>query len=187
MGYYGHSVFRGDYRSAHRMQGVRAQGFHPVMLRGDFLGDLGAFAGKLGGYIDKGMQYLPLVGGAVTAYNTAFGKTVTAPGHPALSSPQVGGGGLPALPALPARGGAVQMVKQRGYAGGTPNNTPAQRREDRNDGGTRRRMNVLNVKALRRSLRRADGFLNVAKKFVKVIKPGHHVQLKEHHHKKHKR
>jgi len=40
--------------------------------------------------------------------------------------------------------------------------------------GVRRRMNVLNPKALRRSLRRANGFINFANSVLKVTKPGHH-------------
>lgn len=163
MGYYRRSMYRGDYR-------------------GDLMDEVGAWAGRLGGAIDKASQFVPLVGGAVKAYNRTFSSSVAPlPQHPAMTAP---GRTTPNLPPL-----SIQMVRQKGVKGGTPNNTPAQRREDRNDGGGRRRMNACNPKALRRAMRRTAAFMGFAKKYVKLVNPKAHVEMrhhpaKHHHHKK---
>lgn len=166
MGYYGHSMYRGDYRTR---------------ARGDWLDDVGGAIGKVGGYISKVEGAIPIVGKIVNAYNTSFGKTIAAPtmpAHPALGAP-----GLAVnLPPL-----GTQMVAQRGVRGGTPNNTPAQRREDRHDRGGYRRMNPCNPKALRRAMRRTSAFMGFAKKYVKLVHPKVHVEMRHHplkHHKK---
>lgn len=172
MGYYGRSMYRGDfYRGA----------------RGDFLSDFGTFAGKLGGVIDKGMQYIPAVGGIVTAYNTAFGKATSnapapAPAHPALSSPGLTTN-LPALSPFPG----VQMVAQPGYKGGTRVADNAHTVRGLMQEGRHRRMNPCNPHALRRAMRRSAAFMGFAKKYVKLIAPHKHVEMRHaplKHHKK---
>lgn len=180
MGYYGRSVYRGDFRAVRSGRvggGIMRQGFHPAMLqRGDFLDDLGGVLGKVGGYIDKGLEHLPVVGRIVGAADKAF--QLIAP-HPALAPPST----LPALPKIGAGGGGFSIMPVGKPTTMRPTKNPFAEAE--RSPGARRRMNPLNVKALRRSLRRADGFMKVAKHFVKILKPGHHVALKHQvHHKK---
>src|SRR4051812_2476903 len=101
MGYYGRSMYRGDfYRGA----------------RGDWLDDLGGVLGTVGGTIEKGLSFIPGVSKVLSASNAAFNRTVAPvmPAHPALGSPSVGGGGLSLSPSVVipgVGGGRVRLGK----------------------------------------------------------------------------
>lgn len=168
MGYYGRSIYRGDfYRGA----------------RGDFLDDLGGVLGDIGGTIGNVLSFVPGVSKVLNASNQSYNRTMTP--HPALQSPGVGGGGLTPLPSMGPNVvipgvGAGRVKLGKGKSGSRPIDIMA-------NGGGHRRMNACNPKALRRALRRTGAFMHFAKKYVKLVHPKVHVEMRARplkHHKK---
>lgn len=116
-------------------------------MRGDpgILGTLGKLAGGLVSSIVPGGS---IVGSAIRALG---GRSPTGPSRPMV-----------ALPSFPGISG--QAVR----GGSTKSNAADKRALERSMGGPRRRrMNVTNAKALRRAIRRTDGFVKLAKKALK--------------------
>ncbi len=128
----------------------------------------------------------PAISGALEGVGSASSKAIvraseSIPGaYAALRR-----GGLPALrkvgttmlahPALSAAGAAAAAggVAAAIHRGSVAKMHPALRAAM--GGGRRRRMNVCNQKALRRSLRRAHGFARVAMKTIHLVHPKKHV------------
>jgi len=137
MAYYRGDYYRGDYyRSAGRN-------------RGDFLSTLrsagSALAAKVGNYLPQ--SWTPA--GAQKAGLAVAGGALA------------GAAGLAAGPALAAGGRALKLgasVLSAVMPGGAPAGTMWV------EGGSRRRMNVTNPKALRKALRRVAGFGKMARR-----------------------
>jgi len=184
MGYYTTSQYRGDFYRRPRGD------FYGQ--RGDLWDDISGWAGAALSKVGGGIV------GAIPGLSSLFSGGARQ--SPELSAAAPGAGNVamlgPVSPfALPPAGvpGATSLGRF-GTAGtggirltGPANPTPAgratiatssrdlQRAMDGRDfSGTRRHMNVLNPKALRRSLRRANGFINFANSVLKVTKPGRH-------------
>jgi len=196
MGYYTNSQYRGDFYRRPRGD------FYGQ--RGDFWDDISGFAGaalqKVGGGIvgaipglstlfSGGARQAPELSAAAPGAGTVamIGPTspfLGSPGGPMFGSQGLGAAADQAKAAwrkLVGGGGGTSIVPAgnpaapRGAANQVVSAQSLQRAMDARDfSGTRRRMNVLNPKALRRSLRRANGFINFANSVLKVTKPGHH-------------
>ena len=180
MGYYTTSQYRGDFYRRPRGD------FYGQ--RGDLWDDISGWAGAALSKVGGGIV------GAIPGLSSLFSGGARQ--SPELSAAAPGAGNVamlgPVSPfALPPAGvpGATGLDRfgTAGRGGITlrgPANPPAATTTiipafspmggQASGGGTHRRMNVLNPKALRRSLRRANGFLNFANSVLKVTKPGHH-------------
>lgn len=73
---------------------------------------------------------------------------------------------MAATPAVSLKQRASQYLKKAGKAG-----MPGGRALGKMLAGKRRRMNVLNPRALRKALRRAEGFTRFARRVVKITAP----------------
>jgi hypothetical protein len=150
MGYYFKSQYRGDFYRRPRGDYYGA--------RGDLWDDITGAVGQVAGVVKSGWESLfpASLGGparapelaAATLGASQLGLTVPSPKQFALR-------------AAPTTTPAAKATLVAKYLKGGGN-------------GGHRRMNVLNPKALRRSLRRANGFINFANSVLKVTKPGHH-------------
>lgn len=111
----------------------------PYAYSGDYSGDPGLFStlGRIGGSIAKAV-----VPGWVSSAATVA-RGIVRPGRQS------------ALPAMPFGGGMPSSGSRTKSAATTAT------------GGRRRRMNVANPKALRRAIRREQGFVKLAKRSLK--------------------
>lgn len=187
MGYYKQSVYRGDYYRG-------ARGDYYQGARGDFLDDLLSGAGSVLGAVGKGVVTASgqmLSEAARGAFNLAGGAppgfSATVPGS--TGTPATMTGRSPVLARLPSMGAGASMVPQPGYPVpqmGTiwrhghyyfgPVRT-AHRKVDSWQVKARRSMNVCNMRALRRALRRSEGFKHLAMRTIRLLDP----------HRKHKK
>ena len=142
---------------------------------GYYMGDPG-FLSFLGGIAKKAVGFIPGVGGVLSTALEKSGQATTSHMGTALAL-RAGGMAkqllakhptLTAAGAAAAAGGVAAAVHRMG--GGTTKMHPAVRAA-MGLGGHRRRMNVLNPKALRRSLRRAHGFARFAMKTIHLVHP----------------
>ena len=204
MGYYGASVYRGDYYG-------QAGDFYRTPRRGDpgffdFISDVGK---GIVGVASKVLPYAaPIVGTAIGGpLGTALGGIaggflgkVLGPGTP-IPSPAIPLG-LPApiwsatspgtgstaamIPATPASFTGLSVGGPSGVRIGTsrtpmPGGAPARAltvpmlRRPHMPGAHHRRMNALNPRALSRALRRARGFQKYATKVLKLVGEKRHV------------
>jgi hypothetical protein len=157
---------------------------------GDFYrgyrGDPGFFS-FLGGLAKKAVGFIPGVGpaisggiGAITAV-AKRGAPVIAKGrevimaHPVLSAAGAAGvvGAAGVMAGRGSRAGAGMSGVMPGGAIGGCHRGPCRRINPRT-GKCIRRMNVTNVKALRRSLRRTHGFAKLAMKTIHLVHPKKH-------------
>jgi len=173
MGYYFKSQYRGDFYR-------RPRGDYYAQ-RGDFWDDLVSGVSDVAGGIGSA---LGTVGGAVLRQlPSVFAKP--------YEQKLLAGGPAPELGATNIIGPTVGRPPASFMIQGTGNPTrpsqqtltiPAARRGTT---GARRRMNPLNLKALRRGLRRAAGFQRIAQDVLKLTRPGVHVDgFKKHHAKR---
>jgi len=118
---------------------------------------LGKIGGKLGGSVRPGgaMAQLPAIAGRA-------GKLVKA--HPVLSAAGAAGAIVGASRMGGARGGAVDHLGRHCKRG-----THISRRTGQEV--CNRRMNVCNPRALRRSIRRAQGFVKLAMRTIHLVHP----------------
>jgi hypothetical protein len=126
---------------------------------GGFLGSIGkALGGAVRGLVTGG----PI--GAITGAASALIKRPSVTPIPATGMALVGGGGQPMIAPVPGVVGFAQRVIPGGASGF--------------EYRRRRRMNPLNIKALRRALRRAKGFERQAKRVGSFFQPGKTYRLK---------
>lgn len=207
MGYYKQSVYRGDY-----YRGARGDYYRGA--RGDFLDDLLSGAGSVLGAVGKGVVQgagsilseaargaFTLAGGAPAGIAaTVPGSTGTAATMPAAGRSQIlqttrgatfAAQGLPSMATaamVPQAGYPIGQIYRHGHYYVGPVRT-AHRKVDSWQVKARRSMNVCNMRALRRALRRSEGFKHLAMRTIRLLDP--HRKAKKfggfkHHRKRHK-
>jgi len=146
---------------------------------GYYRGDPGFFSNVLGA-----------IGGAVKGYVTSGGSLVSAGAgavrgfvkqHPVISAAGAAGSAFAGEQIVTHLPGRQPIATRTGGGRTVPGamGTPATRgllihpRGMRVGGRRRRRMNVCNVRALRRASRRAHGFLKISRKLVSYYQPKH--------------
>lgn len=203
MGYYGASVYRGDYYG-------QAGDFYRTPRRGDpgffdFISDVGK------GIVGVASKVLPIaapiigtaLGGPVGGIAGGLLGKVLGPGVPiqtppgltfppvwAATSPGTGSTAamIPATPlsftGVSLGGPAGLQVGKTTMPGGKALTVPTLLRRPHVPGAHHRRMNALNPRALSRALRRARGFQKYAKKVLKLVGEKRHVAGFKHARKK---
>lgn len=200
MGYYGVSRYRGDYyrRGDYYQRGdlfddiggflsgaantVASVVQTAAPLVGTALG--GPLGGLVGGLASKAIG---AVRGSSTPEMAATvpGSTSTAvigPSSGAFAGVSVGGPSGVRVgyqgPSAPAPTIVIPARKQRAGGGARPEYGIGEYRSTDGDaGGGRRRTNYGNMKALRRSLRRANGFAKMAKKVLRLVPATRHMKV----------
>jgi hypothetical protein len=155
MGYYFKSQYRGDFYRRPRGDYYGA--------RGDLWDDITGFASSTAKALGQGADYVK------TAWGSLFPPSLGGPAR----APELAAAGLgPSQVALTVP--SPPQFKLSAPTTKAAAQTLAATYLKSGGNGGHRRMNVLNPKALRRSLRRANGFINFANSVLKVTKPGHH-------------
>ncbi len=166
MGYYFKSQYRGDFYRRPRGDYYGQRGdFWDDLVSGvsDVAGGIGSALGTVGGAV---LRQLP------TVFAQPYERRLLGSGPPMtpeLAATNIAGPTITNPPSsfLARRSGNPTRPGQSTIT------IPAMRHGA--GGGGRRRMNPLNLKALRRGLRRAAGFQRIAQDVLKLTRPGVHV------------